>query len=138
MFRSLSALDLCRLQYVQNSLAKIVAYTIKYSYINPVRKSLHWLLIKHCCVFKMALLVFKFLHCGDPKYYKPFLVPRHSLYRIRRSQSDGMLLEVPHFASIYKSEKHFGLSFAFDAPRFGMICLMMFALPNLSLHSGRS
>ena len=34
----------------------------------------------------------------------------------RTSQSNGLLLEVPHFASIYKSKKHFGLSFAYDAP----------------------
>ena len=33
-----------------------------------------------------------------------------------RSQSQGVLLEVPHFASIYKSKKQFGLSFAYDAP----------------------
>ena len=26
-------------------------------------------------------------------------------------------LEVPHYASIYKSKKHFGHSFAYDAPR---------------------
>ena len=25
-------------------------------------------------------------------------------------------LEVPHFASVFKSRKHFGLSFAYDAP----------------------
>ena len=34
---------------------------------------------------------------------------KYSIYR-------GALLEVPHFASIYKSKKHFGLSFAYDAP----------------------
>ena len=115
-FRSFSALDLCRLQCVQNSLARIVANTTKYSHITPVRKSLHWLPIKHHSIFKVALLVYKFLHSGHPKYFKPFLKPRHSMYRTRRSQSQGVLLEVPHFASIYKSKKHFGLSFAYDAP----------------------
>ena len=35
-----------------------------------------------------------------------------------KSQADGVFLEVPHFAtSIYKSSKHFGLSFAYDAPK---------------------
>ena len=43
-------------------------------------------------------------------------IPRHSAYNTRRSQSDGMFLEVPHFASVFKSRKHFGLSFAYDAP----------------------
>ena len=47
---------------------------------------------------------------------RTFLKPRHSMYRTRRSQSQGVLLEVPHFASIYKSKKQFGLSFAYDVP----------------------
>ena len=116
LFRSLSALDLRRLQCVQNSLARIVANTTKYSHITPVRKSLHWLPIMHRSIFKVALLVYKFQHSGHPKYFEPFLKPRHSMYRTRRSQSQGVLLEVPHFASIYKSKKQFGLSFAYDAP----------------------
>ena len=116
LFRSLSALDLRRLQCVHNSLARIVANTTKYSHITPVRKSVHWLPIMHRSIFKVALLVYKFLHSGHPKYFEPFFKPRHSMYRTRRSQSQGVLLEVPHFASIYKSKKHFGLSFAYDAP----------------------
>ena len=117
LFRGLSALDIRRLQCVQNSLARIVANTTKYSHITPVRKSLHWLPVLHRSVFKTALWVYKFLHSGHPKYFEPFLKPRHNVYRTRRSPSDGVLLEVPHCASIYKSKKHFGLSFAYDAPR---------------------
>ena len=60
--------------------------------------------------------MYKFPHSGHPKYFEPFLKPRHSKYRTRRSQSQGVLLEAPHFASIFKSKKHFGLSFAYDAP----------------------
>ena len=41
--RSLSALDFCKLQCVQNSLARIVTNTTKYSHITPVGKTLHWL-----------------------------------------------------------------------------------------------
>ena len=62
LFRCLSALDLCKLQCVQNSLARIVANTTKYSHITPVRKALHWLPIKYRSIFKTAVLVFKFLH----------------------------------------------------------------------------
>ena len=49
MFRSISALNLHRLQCGQNSLARSVAYTTKYSYITPVRKSLHSLPINYHC-----------------------------------------------------------------------------------------
>ena len=85
LFRSLSALDLCKLQCVQNSLARIVINTTKYSHITPVRKILHWLPIEHCSIFKTALVVYKFLHCGYPKYFAPFLKPRQSVYNKRKS-----------------------------------------------------
>ena len=64
LFRGLSALDMHKLQCVQKSLARIVANTIKYSHITPVRKALHWLPIKYCSIFKTAMLVYKFLHSG--------------------------------------------------------------------------
>ena len=73
LFRNLSALDLHKLQCVQNSLARIVTNTTKYSQITPVRKTLHWLPIEHHSIFKTALLVYKFLFGGYPKYSVPFL-----------------------------------------------------------------
>ena len=95
LFRSLSALDLHTVQCVQNSLARIVAQTTKYSHIIPERKTLHRLPIKHHSVFNTALLVYKFLQSSFPKFFEPFLKPRHSVCKTRRRQSDGMLLEVP-------------------------------------------
>ena len=67
LLRSLSALVLCKLQCIQNSLARIVTNTTKYSYITPVRKTLHWLPIEHHSVFKTALLVYKLLLWGYPR-----------------------------------------------------------------------
>ena len=114
----LSALDHRKLQCVQNSLARIVTNTTKYSHIPPVRKILHWLPIEQRSIFKTALLVYKFLNCGQPRYFAPFLKPRQSVYNTRKSQADGVFLEIPHFAtSLYKSSKYFGLSFACDAPK---------------------
>ena len=80
LFRGLSALDLCKFQCVQNSFARIVANTTKYSHITPVRKAQHWLLIKYHSIFKTAVFVYKFLHRGKPKYFQPFLIPRQSAY----------------------------------------------------------
>ena len=48
LFKSLSALDLRKLQCVQNSLARIVTNTTKYSHITPVRKTL---LLNTVCLF---------------------------------------------------------------------------------------
>ena len=118
LFRSLSSLDLRKLQCIQNSLARIVTNTTKYSHITPVRKILHWLPIEQRSIFKTALLVYKLLNCGQPRYFAPFLKPIQSVYNTRKSQADGVFLELPHFAtSLYKSSKHFGLSFAYDAPK---------------------
>ena len=62
--------------------------------------------------------MYEFLHSGYPKYFVPFLKPRHSIYYTRKSHSDGVFFEVSHFApSIYKSSEHFGLSFAYDTPK---------------------
>ena len=95
-------MDLRKLQCVPNSLVRIVANTTKYLHITPVTKALHWLPIKYCSIFKTAMLVYKFLHSGNPKYSEPFLIPKHSAYNTRQSQSDGMFLEVPHFAPVFK------------------------------------
>ena len=75
LFRGLSALDLRKLQYVQNSLARIATNTTKYSHITPVRKVLHWLPIKYHSIFKTTMLVYNFLHSGNPKYLNPFSYP---------------------------------------------------------------
>ena len=44
-------------------------------------------------------------------------------------------LRSPTLPLQYMYSKHFGLSFAYDAPKFGMICLMMYVRPLLSTHS---
>ena len=74
LFRSLSAYSISKLQCVQNSL--VVTNTSRFSHISPVRKQLHWLPMKSRCIFKTALLVYKFLQTGAPSYFAPFLRPK--------------------------------------------------------------
>ena len=88
------------------------------SHTTPLRKALHWLPIRHRCIFKTALLVYKYLHTNCPKYFSPFLKVRQCAYNTRLSQSDGIILHVPQYQpSIYTSTKQFSLSFAYDAPK---------------------
>ena len=89
LFKGLYVANLCKLQCIQNSLARIVCRTTCLSHTTPLRKALHWLPIRHHCIFKTALLVYKYVHTHCPKYFSPFL----------------------------KSTKQFGLSFANDAPK---------------------
>ena len=114
LFRSLSKVNLHRLQSIQNSAARIVTNLCKYTRITPILRKLHWLPIQFRSEFKLATLVYKFIHIGFPKYFSPHttLLPHYYC-----SQSVANFLNVPKFQpTIHKSTKQFGFSFAFDAP----------------------
>ena len=75
LFRSPSKFNLHKLQCIQNSAARIVSNTSRYTSITPVLKKLHWLPVEHRSVFKTATrfisfstLVFpsKLLHTSLP------------------------------------------------------------------------
>ena len=51
--------QLKKLQYVQNTAARIVTQTCKFDHIAPVLFDLHWFLVSYHIVFKILLLVFK-------------------------------------------------------------------------------
>ena len=117
LFRSLSKASLHRLQSIQNCVARIVTNSCRYIHITLVLRKLHWLPIQFRSEFKLATLVYKFIHTGFPKYFAPHLSTYHTTYNTRRSQSVANFLNVPNFQpTIHKSTKRFGFSFAFDAP----------------------
>ena len=72
-FRSISKFNLHRLQSIQNSAARIVTNLSKLTRITPVLRKLHWLPIQFCSEFKLATLLYKFIHTGFPKYFAPYL-----------------------------------------------------------------
>ena len=117
LFRSLSRVNLHRLQSIQNSAARIVTNLCKYTRITLILRKLHWLPIQFRSEFKLATLVYKFIHTGFDKYFAPHLSTYCTTYNTRCSQSVANFLNVPKFQStIHKSTKQFGFSFAFDAP----------------------
>ena len=67
LFRSLSKFNLHRLQSIQNSAARIVTNSSKYTRITPVLRKLHWLPVQFCSEFKLATLVYKLI---QPKIHK--------------------------------------------------------------------
>ena len=106
-----------QLQCIQNSAARIVSNTSRYTIITSVLKKLHWLPIAQRTVFKTATLVYRYLHTGFPRYFAPYLSSYSSSYSTRHSQSGGNFLVIPKFCpSVHKSVKQFGNSFVFDAP----------------------
>ena len=69
------------------------------------------------CIFKTMTLLYEFLHSGSPSF-EPFLSLSSCPYSTRRSYPDHQYLTVPPFhSSAFKSVKHFGHSFAYDAPK---------------------
>ena len=101
----------------QNSAARIVSNTSRYTSITPVLKKLYSLPVEQSMLFKTATLVHKFLHTCFPRYFDPYLSSYSSSYSTRHSPSGDNFLVIPKFyPSVHKSVKQFGNSFAFDAP----------------------
>ena len=118
LLRGLSCFNQHKLQSIQNTLARIVKNHRKYAHVTPILKQLHWLPVQYRCIFKTATLVYKFLHSGSPSYFEMFLSLSSCPYSTRHSHPDRQYLTVPPFhSSVFKSVKHFGRSFAFDAPK---------------------
>ncbi len=82
-----------KLQYVQNSAARILTGTRIGSHITPVLESLHWLPVRFRVDFKILMLAFKTLHGLAPHYLTELLHPYTPSRRLRSSQSN--LLVVP-------------------------------------------
>ena len=111
LFRSLSKFNLHQLQYIQSSAARIVTNSSKYTRITPLLRKLHWHPLQFHSEFKLATLVYKFIHTGFPKYFAPNLSTYRTTYNTRCSQSVANFLNVPKFQpTIHKSTKHFGFS----------------------------
>ena len=85
LFRSLSKVNLHRLQSIQNSAARIVTNSCRYTQITPVLRKLHWLPIQVHSKFKLATLVYKFIHAGFPKYFAPHSFIYRTTYNTRHS-----------------------------------------------------
>ena len=83
--------------------------------------------------------MYKFLHRGYPKYFAPFLKPRHTIYNTRKTKLMVCSLRCHTLPLQYISP----LSILASAlllmlQRFGMICLMMYVQPPLFTNSERS
>ena len=97
LFRSLSSFNMHKLQCIQNTLGRIVTNCNRYSRATPILKKLHWLPVEFRCIFKTAILVYKFLHSGHPSYFSPHLSIRCRIYGTRYNRPDKKFLEVPQY-----------------------------------------
>ena len=82
-----------RLQYIQNSAARVLTRTRRWQHITPTLKRLHWLPVKFRINFKLLLLTYKALHALAPRYLSD-LLEDHAPERNLRS-ADKELLTIP-------------------------------------------
>ena len=75
LLSGLSQNQIQRLQYVQNSAARLLTGTRKYDSITPILRELHWLPVAERIHFKILLLTFKSLNDMAPFYLRELLSP---------------------------------------------------------------
>ena len=86
------AVQLSKLQRLQNAAARLVSNVAKYDHITPTLVKLHWLPVRFRVIFKIAMLAHKCIYGNAPEYLKGLVkVKRTSRYNLR--SDGGMLLE---------------------------------------------
>jgi len=106
-----------KLQNIQNILCRIVARLPRRSHVTSKLKTLHWLPVKYRVMFKVNLLTYKALNKGYPSYLECYLNPYTCAANTRRSNPSQKFLAVfPFRRRVFKSRRHFDVSFAHSAP----------------------
>ncbi|XDV31632.1 hypothetical protein PO909_002599 [Leuciscus waleckii] len=86
--------SLNKLQYIQNSAARLLTHTRTRDHITPVLKNLHWLPVPQRIQFKILLLTHKALYNQAPSYLTD-LLHRHNPSRCLRSSNANFLTLPP-------------------------------------------
>ena len=94
LFSCLNKEELSRLQLVQNSAARILTHSNRWTHISPILKALHWLPVSSWINFKILVLTFRALHGQAPPYICALIQPYTPAWALR--SVDQNLLMVPH------------------------------------------
>ena len=95
------AVQLSKLQRLQNAAARLVSNVAKYDHITPTLVKLHWLPVWFRVIFKIAMLTHKCIYGNAPEYLRGLVkVKRTSRYNLR---SDGGMLQEDYSAQSKKT-----------------------------------
>ena len=104
----LPAVEIDKLQRVQNAAARLVVGGKKYDHVTPILKQLHWLSIRARIDFKILLITYKALNNQTPDYITELL----DIYRPKRTlrSTSQNLLAVPQSNTKTYGERTFQVS----------------------------
>jgi len=94
LFTGITGKNIQKLQYIQNSAARILMKVRKYYHITPVLHSLHWLPVSFRIDYKVLLLTHKCTNGHAPPYLQKVITPQTSTRTLR--STNGSLLRVPN------------------------------------------
>lgn len=89
----ISGRNIQKLQYIQNSAARVLMRVRKYDHITPVLHSLHWLPVSSRIDYKILLLTHKCITGHAPPYLQELITLKSSSRTLRSSAH--LLLQVP-------------------------------------------
>ena len=78
--------NITKLQRVQNSLARVVLQMPRRTHADDVLAQLHWLPVSYRIEYKIALITYKALKFGQPRYLADLLIHQH---QVRATRSEG-------------------------------------------------
>lgn len=93
----LPAVQMRRLQSVQNAAARLIFNLRRYDHITDALVSLHWLRFPERVVFKLAVLVYRAIHGTAPAYLSTFTTAAAASRRSGLRSSSSSRLLVPRF-----------------------------------------
>ena len=94
LFTGITGRNIQKLQYIQNSAARILMRVRKYDHITPILHLLHWLPVSFRIDYKVLLLTHQCINGHAPPYLQELITPQTSNRTLRSTNSS--LLRVPN------------------------------------------
>ena len=91
LFYGLPAVEINKLQHIQNAAARLISNIPRLTCISPVLVELHWLPVKYRIIFKTILLTYKSLNGSTPSYVSELISLKEQGRYNLRSCSEHLL-----------------------------------------------